>query len=175
MNGRHQVIQFAWGRPSGRQRPGNTDVPNCARRSRTGTLGWCRPRQTVLRASERRRHADMKASTSELGHPIFIGRWTPKILFSLNERSYRHGQLRRHLGTVSQRMLTQNASQPRIHWIDRAARDGIEAHCRRVFAHPAGKDTHHSAQRYVPLGETTPQARHCRSAPAGFAAVSRHT
>src|SRR5438046_746148 len=38
--------------------------------------------------------------------PIFIGRWTPKILFSLKERPYRPGQLRRRLGTVSQRMLT---------------------------------------------------------------------
>jgi len=38
--------------------------------------------------------------------PIFIGRWTPKVLFSLKERPYRHGQLRRHLGSVSQRMLT---------------------------------------------------------------------
>ncbi len=38
--------------------------------------------------------------------PIFIGRWTPRIVFSLSERPYRHGQLRRHLGTVSQRMLT---------------------------------------------------------------------
>jgi DNA-binding HxlR family transcriptional regulator len=37
---------------------------------------------------------------------IFIGRWTPKILFSLSDRPYRHGQLRRQLGTVSQRMLT---------------------------------------------------------------------
>lgn len=37
---------------------------------------------------------------------IFIGRWTPRILFSLNKRPYRHGQLRRHLGRVSQRMLT---------------------------------------------------------------------
>ena len=37
---------------------------------------------------------------------IFIGRWTPKILFSLRERPYRHGQLRRQLGSVSQRMLT---------------------------------------------------------------------
>ncbi len=37
---------------------------------------------------------------------IFIGRWTPKILFSLKERPYRHGQLRRQLGSVSQRMLT---------------------------------------------------------------------
>jgi DNA-binding HxlR family transcriptional regulator len=38
--------------------------------------------------------------------PIFFGRWTPKILFSLIRRPYRHGQLRRHLGSVSQRMLT---------------------------------------------------------------------
>jgi DNA-binding HxlR family transcriptional regulator len=37
---------------------------------------------------------------------IFIGRWTPRILFSLNERPCRHGELRRHLGSVSQRMLT---------------------------------------------------------------------
>ena len=37
---------------------------------------------------------------------IFIGRWTPKILFSLRDRPHRHGQLRRRLGSVSQRMLT---------------------------------------------------------------------
>lgn len=37
---------------------------------------------------------------------IFMGRWAPRILFSLRERPYRHGQLRRHLGNVSQRMLT---------------------------------------------------------------------
>ncbi len=37
---------------------------------------------------------------------IFIGRWTPKVLFSLKTQPYRHGQLRRHLGSVSQRMLT---------------------------------------------------------------------
>src|SRR5437879_260357 len=38
--------------------------------------------------------------------PIFISRWTPKVLFSLKERPHRHGELRRHLGSVSQRMLT---------------------------------------------------------------------
>ena len=37
---------------------------------------------------------------------IFIGRWTPKVLFSLKQKPYRHGQLRRRVGTVSQRMLT---------------------------------------------------------------------
>ena len=43
---------------------------------------------------------------SKVVAPIFIGRWTPKVLFSLKERPYRHGQLRRHIGSVSQRMLT---------------------------------------------------------------------
>ena len=38
--------------------------------------------------------------------PLFIGRWTPKILFSLKEKSYRHGELHREVGDVSQRMLT---------------------------------------------------------------------
>jgi DNA-binding HxlR family transcriptional regulator len=38
--------------------------------------------------------------------PIFIGKWTPKILFSLKDRPFRLGELRRHLGSVSQRMLT---------------------------------------------------------------------
>jgi DNA-binding HxlR family transcriptional regulator len=37
---------------------------------------------------------------------IFIGRWTPQISFSLRYRPYRHVQLRRQLGSVSQRMLT---------------------------------------------------------------------
>jgi DNA-binding HxlR family transcriptional regulator len=45
---------------------------------------------------------------SKTAAPIFIGRWTPKILFSLKERPHRHGELRRHLGIVSQRMLTRN-------------------------------------------------------------------
>jgi DNA-binding HxlR family transcriptional regulator len=38
--------------------------------------------------------------------PIFVGRWTTHILFSLHERPYRHGQLRRRIRRVSQRMLT---------------------------------------------------------------------
>jgi DNA-binding HxlR family transcriptional regulator len=43
---------------------------------------------------------------SKMARSLFIGRWTPKILFSLNQRPYRHGQLRRRVGVVSQRMLT---------------------------------------------------------------------
>jgi DNA-binding HxlR family transcriptional regulator len=47
--------------------------------------------------------------------PIFIGRWTPKILFSLTERPHRHAELRRQVGSVSQRMLTRTLaiSNPR--------------------------------------------------------------
>ena len=48
----------------------------------------------------------MRTQGSKTPAPIFIGRWTPKILFSLKERPHRHGELRRHLGSVSQRMLT---------------------------------------------------------------------
>lgn len=48
---------------------------------------------------------------SEMVRPIFIGRWTPKILFSLRERPYRHGHQRRRLGRISQRMLTRNLRQ----------------------------------------------------------------
>ena len=43
---------------------------------------------------------------SKMKKPIFIGRWTPKVLFSLQERPYRHMELRRRLRGVSQRMLT---------------------------------------------------------------------
>jgi len=37
---------------------------------------------------------------------LFIGKWTVKILFLLEERPYYHAQLRRRLGAISQRMLT---------------------------------------------------------------------
>lgn len=37
---------------------------------------------------------------------LFIGKWTVRILFLLEERTYRHAQLRRRLGAISQRMLT---------------------------------------------------------------------
>jgi len=43
---------------------------------------------------------------SKVASSIFIGRWTPKVLFSLEESPHRHEQLRRRLGSVSQRMLT---------------------------------------------------------------------
>jgi DNA-binding HxlR family transcriptional regulator len=43
---------------------------------------------------------------SRTASSIFIGRWTPKVLFSLRQRPYRHGRLRRQLGRISQRMLT---------------------------------------------------------------------
>jgi DNA-binding HxlR family transcriptional regulator len=43
---------------------------------------------------------------SNMMKPIFIGTWTPKVLFSLQEKPYRHGELRRRLQGVSQRMLT---------------------------------------------------------------------
>jgi DNA-binding HxlR family transcriptional regulator len=37
---------------------------------------------------------------------LFIGKWTIRVLFLLKERPYRHAQIRRQLGAISQRMLT---------------------------------------------------------------------
>ena len=52
------------------------------------------------------KHQVISRNGSEKPGLIFIGRWTPKILFSLKERPYRHGELRRNVGNVSQHMLT---------------------------------------------------------------------
>jgi len=37
---------------------------------------------------------------------VFIGKWTVEIVYLLHERPHRHGELRRRLGNISQRMLT---------------------------------------------------------------------
>src|SRR6266700_618755 len=54
----------------------------------------------------RRQHTVNTVQVSKTAASIFIGRWTPTVLFSLKQRPYRHGQLRRQLGSISQRMLT---------------------------------------------------------------------
>jgi DNA-binding HxlR family transcriptional regulator len=43
---------------------------------------------------------------AKLAPTIFIGKWTVKIMGSLKKGSRRHGELRRDLGNISQRMLT---------------------------------------------------------------------
>ena len=48
---------------------------------------------------------DRLAIGSELP-TLFIGKWTVQIMYVLQERSHRHGELRRRLGGISQRMLT---------------------------------------------------------------------
>jgi DNA-binding HxlR family transcriptional regulator len=64
-------------------------------------------RRVISRRHFRRRKSGMNTTQrSRMASSIFIGRWTPKILFSLRDRPYRHGELRRQLGSVSQRMLT---------------------------------------------------------------------
>jgi len=66
---------------------------------------------------------------SKVSPPIFIGRWTPQILFSLKERPRRHGELRRHLGRVLAAHAYQNSAQSGIHRASRQARDRIEGDC----------------------------------------------
>jgi DNA-binding HxlR family transcriptional regulator len=64
-------------------------------------------RKVISQRRLRRRKNGMNTiQAPKMASSIFIGRWTPKILFSLRDRPYRHGQLRRLLGSVSQRMLT---------------------------------------------------------------------
>jgi DNA-binding HxlR family transcriptional regulator len=64
-----------------------------------------------------------KMEGAKMVSPIFIGRWTPKILFSLKKRPHRHGELRRHVGSVSQRVLTRTLRNLEIHRINRQAGD----------------------------------------------------
>ena len=50
----------------------------------------------------------MKEETvgSDIVPPVFVGKWTVKIVNLLKHRPHRHSELRRHLATASQRMLT---------------------------------------------------------------------
>ncbi len=48
----------------------------------------------------------MKMKSNSTVSSIFVGRWTVRILFSLQACPHRHAELRRRLEGVSQRMLT---------------------------------------------------------------------
>ena len=43
---------------------------------------------------------------TKFGPTIYIGKWSVPILSLLRDKPYRHGELRRRLGGVSQRILT---------------------------------------------------------------------
>jgi len=62
--------------------------------------------QVISRAERTIGEEPEGSSRAELLAPIFIGRWAPKTLFSLKEQPHRHGELRLHVGHVSQGMLT---------------------------------------------------------------------
>src|SRR5260370_8429534 len=69
--------------------------------------------------SFRRKHYVMKTmQESKMAPPIFIGRWTPKVFFSLKERPYPHGQFRPYLGSVSPRMLKKNLPKLQHHGLN---------------------------------------------------------
>ena len=46
------------------------------------------------------------ASVPEILPTLFIGKWTAKVIYAFKEKPHRHGELRRRLNNVSQRMLT---------------------------------------------------------------------
>jgi DNA-binding HxlR family transcriptional regulator len=84
--------------------------------------------------------------------PIFVGKWTTNILFALNERAYRHGQLKRRLGGVSQRMLTRTLRnlESATH---REKVVGIGPARRPLFLDRTGARIHSTADQHVQLGE----------------------
>lgn len=47
-----------------------------------------------------------EAVGSDIVPPVFVGKWTVQIVNLLKHRPHRHSELRRHLATASQRMLT---------------------------------------------------------------------
>ena len=51
------------------------------------------------------------ASGAKVASTIYLGKWSVSILSSLREKPHRHGELRRCLGDVSQRMMTRTLRQ----------------------------------------------------------------
>ena len=82
-------------------------------------------------------------------------------LFSLKRRPYRHGQLRRHLGSISQRMLTRTLRNLESTGLISSAHHEIEHRRCRVLLHPTRNDHHRPARRYVPLARR--HSRHVRA------------
>ena len=114
----------------------------------------------------RRQHYEYDARI-ENAIPDFYRQMDPQgLVFAEGETSSTRGVAQ----TPRKRLPTdayQNSSQPRIHRIDREARDEIEGHRGRVFLDTTGKDDHRSTPRYVPLGKTIPPGYECRRAPYG--------
>ena len=92
---------------------------------------------------------------------IFIGRWTPRILFSLREKPRRHGELRRHLGGISQRMLTRTLRNLELTGLIARRVTTSRTVAVEYLLDPVGKDNPCPTQRYVPVGKTIRQGGEC--------------
>jgi DNA-binding HxlR family transcriptional regulator len=97
-----------------------------------------------------------------MASPIFIGRWTPKILFSLRDGPCRHGRLRRQLGKRVAAHADQNSPQSRIRGLIARRVTQSKAMTVEYSLTKIGKDDHRSTQRHVPLGETLQPQRERR-------------
>jgi hypothetical protein len=84
--------------------------------------------------------------------PIFVGKWTTYILFSLGERSYRHGRLRRRLRDLAAN-AHQNSSQSRIRQTHREECDGSGRPRYPVFVDRTRARIHRPSDGYVQLGQ----------------------
>ena len=104
----------------------------------------------AVKSRSRRRHGGMNTTQeSKAASSIFIGRWTPKVLFSLRRKTL---SARAVAPTAGERFTTnahQDASQSRIRRLNRPACDAIESHCCRVLVDATGKDNHRSTRKHI--------------------------
>src|SRR2546427_11137000 len=112
---------------------------------------------TSRRRFRRRQKTVNTVQVSKTATSIFIGRWTPKVLFSLKQRPYRHGQLRRQWGSISQRMLTKTLRNlESAGLIDRSVTQSKTIAVEYSLTQ-LGRTIIDSTQRHVPLGNAEPQ------------------
>jgi DNA-binding HxlR family transcriptional regulator len=83
-----------------------TCVPSCATHKRLAKYRCSSGIKTELAAILARFCRNQTQRLPKGDRLLFIGRWTVKVLYALKDRPRRHGELRRHVGSVSQRMLT---------------------------------------------------------------------
>jgi DNA-binding HxlR family transcriptional regulator len=98
---------------------------------------------------------------SKMVPPLFIGRWTPRVLFSLKVKPYRHGQLRRQVGSVSQRMLTRTLRNLESTGLIARRVTRSKAIAVEYSLTELGRTIIAPLRGNVPLGKTTPQEREC--------------
>ena len=90
---------------------------------------------------------------------IFIGRWTPKILFSLKRQALSHGSCAASSGSVSQRMLTRTLRNLESAGLIARRVTQSKAIAVEYSLTKLGRTIIAPLRRHVPLGKAIPQGR----------------